>query len=215
MEAFRKVRSNGGSSGVDGLTIEKVNANKRKYLYPLWNRMASGSYFPKAVKQVLIPKHDGTMRPLGIPTVVDRVGQQVIKDELEAIVESQFSEHSYGYRPDKSAHEAIEQCRINCMKNSWVIDLDIKGFFDNIDHELLLKAVRYFTDKKHILLYVERWLKAPVQQTDGTMKVNKGKGTPQGGVISPVLANIFCTLYSISGWRNTIRRRSLSGMRMI
>lgn len=165
MEAFRKVRSNGGSSGVDGLTIEKVNANKRKYLYPLWNRMASGSYFPKAVKQVLIPKHDGTMRPLGIPTVVDRVGQQVIKDELEAIVESQFSEHSYGYRPDKSAHEAIEQCRINCMKNSWVIDLDIKGFFDNIDHELLLKAVRYFTDKKHILLYVERWLKAPVQQT--------------------------------------------------
>ena len=191
MEAFRKVRSNGGSSGVDGLTIEKVNANKRKYLYPLWNRMASGSYFPKAVRQVLIPKHDGTMRPLGIPTVVDRVGQQVIKDELGAIVESQFSEHSYGYRPKKSAHEAIERCRINCMKNSWVIDLDIKGFFDNIDHELLLKAVRYFTDKKHILLYVERWLKAPVQQTDGTMKVNKGKGTPQGGVISPVLANIF------------------------
>lgn len=191
MEAFKKVKANGGSSGVDGITIGKVNANKRKYLYPLWNRMASGSYFPKAVRQVLIPKHDGTMRPLGIPTVVDRVGQQVIRDELEAIVDSQFSEHSYGYRPNKSAHEAIEQCRINCMKYSWAIDLDIKGFFDNINHELLLKAVRHFTNKKHILLYVERWLKAPVQQTDGTLKVNQGKGTPQGGVISPVLANIF------------------------
>ena len=190
-EAFKKVKANGGRPGIDGITIEMVAANPRNYLYPLWNRMASGSYFPKAVRQVLIRKYDGTKRPLGIPTVVDRVAQQVIKDELESAVDSQFSEHSYGYRPNKSAHEAIEQCRENCLKYSWAIDLDIKGFFDNIDHELLHKAVKRFTDKKHILLYIERWLKVSVQQTDGTLKVNEGKGTPQGGVISPILANIF------------------------
>lgn len=190
-EAFKEVAANGGSHGVDGVTIEQVRANPRKYLYPLWNRMASGSYFPEAVRQVLIPKDDGTKRPLGIPTIVDRTAQQVIKDELEKSVDVQFSENSYGYRPHKSAHDAIEQCRINCMKFSWAIDLDIKGFFDNINHELLMKAVRKFTDKKHILLYVERWLKVPVLQTDGTLKENEGKGTPQGGVISPLLANIF------------------------
>lgn len=190
-EAFKEVNANGGSHGVDGITIEQVKANPRKYLYPLWNRMASGSYFPQAVRQMLIPKSDGTKRPLGIPTVVDRTAQQVIKDELEKSVDNQFSENSYGYRPHKSAHEAIEQCRINCMKFSWAIDLDIKGFFDNISHELLMKAVRAFTDKKHILLYVERWLKVPVQQTDGTLRASEGKGTPQGGVISPLLANIF------------------------
>ena len=190
-EAFKEVAANGGSHGVDGVTIEQVKANPRKYLYPLWNRMASGSYFPKAVRQVLIPKSDGTKRPLGIPTVVDRTAQQVIKDELEETVDVQLSENSYGYRPRKSAHEAIEQCRINCMKYSWAIDLDIKGFFDNINHELLMKAVRKFTDKKHILLYVERWLKCAVLQTNGTLKESEGKGTPQGGVISPLLANIF------------------------
>lgn len=190
-EAFTRVKANGGSAGVDGITIEKVKAKPRKYLYPLWNRMASGSYFPKPVRQVLIPKGNGEMRPLGIPTVVDRVAQQVIATELESKVEKHFSDNSFGYRPNKSAHQAIEQCRINCMKYSWVIDLDIKGFFDNIDHELLLKAVRYYTEDKHILMYVERWLQAPVKLQDGTIKHPQGKGTPQGGVISPVLANIF------------------------
>jgi group II intron reverse transcriptase/maturase len=190
-EAFKRVKANKGSSGVDGITIEQVAANPRKYLYPLWNRMSSGSYFPKPVRQVLIPKGNGKMRPLGIPTIVDRVAQQVIATELEAVVDKHFHPSSYGYRPNKSAHEAIEQCRINCMKYSWVIDMDIKGFFDNIDHELLLKAVRHYTQEKHILLYVERWLKAPYQLADGTIKHSEGKGTPQGGVISPVLANIF------------------------
>jgi RNA-directed DNA polymerase len=190
-EAFKRVKANKGSSGVDGITIEEVSANPRKYLYPLWNRMSSGSYFPKPVRQVLIPKGNGKMRPLGIPTIVDRVAQQVIATELEAVVDKHFHPNSYGYRPNKSAHEAIEQCRINCMQYSWVIDLDIKGFFDNIDHELLMKAVRHYTQEKHILLYVERWLKAPVQLADGTIKHPEGKGTPQGGVISPVLANIF------------------------
>jgi RNA-directed DNA polymerase len=190
-EAFKRVKANKGSSGVDGVTIEKVAANPRKYLYPLWNRMSSGSYFPKPVRQVLIPKGNGKMRPLGIPTIVDRVAQQVIATELEAVVDKHFHPNSYGYRPNKSAHEAIEQCRINCMQYSWVIDLDIKGFFDNIDHELLMKAVRHYTQEKHILMYVERWLQAPVQLADGTIKHPEGKGTPQGGVISPVLANIF------------------------
>jgi RNA-directed DNA polymerase len=191
MEAFKCVKANGGSSGVDKVSIDQVSANLRKYLYPLWNRMASGSYFPKAVRQTLIPKGDGKMRALGIPTVVDRVAQQVIATELEAIVDKKFSANSFGYRPNKSAHQAVEQCRINCMNNSWVIDLDIKGFFDNIDHELLMKAVSFHTDKKHILLYCNRWLEAPVQLSDGTLKPSQGKGTPQGGVISPVLANIF------------------------
>jgi RNA-directed DNA polymerase len=191
MEAFKRVRANGGSAGVDNITIAQVGANKRKYLYPLWNRMASGSYFPKPVRQSLIPKTAGKKRALGIPTVTDRVAQQVIATELGSIVDSKFSRNSFGYRPDKSAHDAIEQCRYNCLRYSWVIDLDIKGFFDNIDHELLMKALRYHTDRKHILLYCERWLKAPVQLPDGTLKHPEGKGTPQGGVISPVLANIF------------------------
>ena len=190
-EAFKRVRANKGSAGVDGITIEEVGNNIRKYLYPLWNRMSSGSYFPQPVRQVLIPKGNGKMRPLGIPTIVDRVAQQVIATELEAVVDKRFSPSSYGYRPNKSAHEAIEQCRMNCMKYSWVIDLDIKGFFDNIDHALLMKAVRYYTQAKHIQLYVERWLNAPIELPDGTVKQPNGKGTPQGGVISPVLANIF------------------------
>ena len=190
-EAFKRVKANKGASGVDGVTIEAVTKNTRKYLYPMWNRMASGSYYPKAVRQVLIPKGDGKMRPLGIPTIVDRVAQQVIATELEQIVEEHFHPSSFGYRPNKSAHNAIEQCRINNMKYSWVIDLDIKGFFDNIDHDLLLKAVQFYTQEKHILMYVKRWLNAPVQLADGTIKHPEGKGTPQGGVISPVLANIF------------------------
>lgn len=190
-EAFKRVKANKGSSGVDGITIEEVAKNPRKYLYPLWNRMASGSYFPKAVRQVLIPKGDGKMRPLGIPTIVDRVAQQVIATELEQDVEKHFHPSSFGYRPNKSAHDAIEQCRVNCMKYSWVIDIDIKGFFDNIDHELLLKAVEFYTQEKHILMYVKRWLKAPIELADGTQIHPNGKGTPQGGVISSVLANIF------------------------
>jgi len=191
MNAFKRVKANDGSAGVDGLTIAEVELNLRKHLYPLWNRMASGSYHPQAVRQVMIPKGEGKERALGIPTITDRVAQQVIATELEDIVEKRFSANSFGYRPNKSAHDAVEQCRINCIKYSWVIDLDIKGFFDNIDHELLLKAVRHYTDKKHILLYVKRWLEAPVKLLDGTLKHPNGKGTPQGGVISPVLANIF------------------------
>ena len=190
-DAFKKVKANGGSAGVDGITIEMVEGNPRKYLYPVWNRMSSGSYHPKPVRQVMIPKYDGSERALGIPTVCDRVAQMVIKEELEAIVDKHFSASSFGYRPNKSAHGAVEQCRINCMQYNWAIDLDIKGFFDNIDHRLMIRGLKRFTNERHILLYVKRWLKAPVQLKDGTLTNTEGKGTPQGGVISPILANIF------------------------
>lgn len=190
-ESFKLVKAKGGSAGVDGITIDDIAANPRKHLYPVWSRLASGSYFPPAVKRVEIPKSDGGIRPLGIPTVKDRVAQMVIARELEEQVDKHFSPNSFGYRPNKSAHQAIEQARVNCWRYPWVIDVDIKGFFDNIDHELLMRAVSKFTDKKHTLLYVNRWLKAPVQMKDGTQLQNKEKGTPQGGVISPLLANIF------------------------
>ena len=190
-EAFKEVRANGESPGVDGVTIETVASKPRKYLYPVWNRLASGSYFPQAVRQAEIPKDDGSKRLLGIPTVTDRVAQTVIKWKLEKFTNRHFSSNSFGYIEGKSQHDAIEQCRINCLKHRWVIDLDIKGFFDNIDHELLMRGVAWFTKEKYILMYVERWLKAPVLLLGGTLKESDSKGTPQGGVISPLLANIF------------------------
>jgi len=189
-EAFKAVKKKGGSAGVDGLNIPDIESEPRKYLYPIWNRLASGSYHPMPVREVLIPKDDGSKRALGIPTVVDRVAQMVIREELESIVNKQFSKNSFGYRPKTGAHAAVHQCSENCMRYNWAIDLDIKGFFDNIDHELMMRAVKHFTSKGHILLYVERWLKCPVQKQDGTIQ-QRTKGTPQGGVISPVLANIF------------------------
>ena len=189
-EAFKKVRSNKGASGVDNVSIQEVSARPMKYLYPVWNRLASGSYFPKPVREVAIPKADGRIRKLGIPTVQDRTAQMVIREELEQIVDKQFSKNSFGYRPNKSAHQAITQCRKNCMEMDWAIDLDIKSFFDEIDHDLMLKALGHFTKERHIHLYVKRWLEASVQKKDGKI-YPRSKGTPQGGVISPLLANIF------------------------
>ena len=190
-ESFKLVRSNKGSPGIDELVIDHIGEHSQKYLYPLWNRLASGSYFPPPVKRVEIPKGKSKMRALGIPTVLDRVAQGVIAKEIEAIVESQFSDNSFGYRPNKSAHDAVAQAKKNCWKYPWVIDMDIQGFFDNIDHGLLIRALRYFTTEKHHITYVKRWLKAPIQLKDGTLQANDVKGTPQGGVISPILANIF------------------------
>ncbi len=189
-EAFKKVRSNKGASGVDNVSIQEVSTRPMKYLYPVWNRLASGSYFPKPVREVAIPKADGRIRKLGIPTVQDRTAQMVIREELEQIADKRFSKNSFGYRPNKSAHQAIKQCRKNCMKMDWAIDLDIKSFFDEIDHDLMLKALGHFTKERHIHLYVKRWLEASVQKKDGKV-YPRSKGTPQGGVISPLLANIF------------------------
>lgn len=190
-DAFQAVKKNGGSAGVDNIAIADIESRAAEYLYPLWNRMASGSYMPVPVREVLIDKEDGKKRALGIPTVLDRVAQEVIRKELEMIVEPHFSVNSFGYRPGKSQHQAVKQCEENCQKFNWAIDLDIKGFFDNIDHRLLIRAVKRFTTSKHILMYVKRRLNAPVQKRDGSLEPKQGKGTPQGGVISPLLANIF------------------------
>jgi len=200
--AYLKVKSNKGSSGIDGMSLSEVAGHTRKYLYPIWNRMSSGSYFASPVLEVEIPKGDGRVRKLGIPTVLDRVAQQVIKEELESIVDSRFSENSYGYRPNKSAHDALQNCRNNCMQMDWVIDLDIKNFFDEIDHGLMLRSLSYFTEKRHIHLYVKRWLTAPLQCKDGSLQT-RDRGTPQGGVISLFL-RIFSYILFLTNGSNKI-----------
>lgn len=198
MEAFRLVKSNKGNGGVDNQSIEEFEEDLKNNLYKLWNRMSSGSYFPEAVKVVEIPKIDGTNRQLGIPTVTDRIAQMVGKLFLEPKLEMIFHQDSYGYRPLRTAKQAIGVARKRSWRNDWVIDLDIKGFFDNIDHALLMKAVRRHTDKKWILLYIERWLKAPAIHYNGTVE-QRTKGTPQGGVISPLLANLYLH-YAFDYW---------------
>jgi RNA-directed DNA polymerase len=184
LDAFTKVKANGGAAGVDGQSIAEFEGALKSNLYKLWNRMSSGSYFPLPVRTVEIPKDEGGIRPLGIPTVADRVAQMVVKLCLEPKVEPYFHSNSYGYRPGKSAVEAVGVARQRCPQYDWVLDLDIKGFFDNLNHELVMRAVRKHTDCKWILLYIERWLKAPAQLQDGTL-VSRDKGTPQGGVITP------------------------------
>ena len=189
-QAYKRVKANRGAAGVDGVTIEQFELDLENNLYKLWNRMSSGSYFPSMVRRVEIPKADGRMRPLGIPTVNDRIAQMVVKRRLEPEIEPHFHQNSYGYRPGRSAIQALSVARKRCWDYNWALDLDVKGFFDNIDHPLLLKAVKFHTDVKWMILYIERWLKAPVQLTNGQV-LSSNKGTPQGGVISPLLANLF------------------------
>ncbi len=189
-EAYLRVKANNGAAGVDGISITKFEEQLKDNLYKLWNRMTSGSYMPPPVRAVSIPKDNGGERILGIPTVADRIAQMVVTMCLEPLVEPLFHSDSYGYRPGKSALDAVATARQRCWKNDWVIDLDIKGFFDNLDHRLMMRAVRKHTDCRWVLLYIERWLKAPIQRVDGTLE-NRDKGTPQGGVCSPLLANIF------------------------
>ena len=189
-EAYKRVKANQGAAGVDGQSISQFEESLKSNLYKLWNRMSSGSYFPPAVRRVDIPKDGKGTRELGIPTVADRIAQAVVKGYLEPELEKHFHEDSYGYRPGKSAIEAVGVARKRCWRYDWVVDLDIRGFFDHIDHALLLRAVRKHTSCKWVLLYIERWLRAPIQQEDGSESVRE-KGTPQGGVISPLLANLF------------------------
>ncbi len=198
MEAFKLVKSNKGGAGVDKQSIEEFEEKLTNNLYKLWNRMSSGSYFPEAVKVAEITKIDGTLRQLGIPTVTDRIAQMVVKLYLEPKLEMIFHEDSYGYRPRRSAPEAIGVARERCWKNDWVVDLDIKGFFDNIDHTLMMKAVKKHTNLKWVHLYIERWLKAPAMHKNGTVE-KRIKGTPQGGVISPLLANLYLH-YAFDYW---------------
>ena len=189
-KAWKQVKANKGAAGVDSETIADFERNLKDNLYKIWNRMSSGSYFPPPVRAVAIPKKTGGERLLGIPAVSDRIAQMVVKMYFEPLVEPKFHEDSYGYRPGKSAIQAIKVTRQRCWRYNWVLEFDIKGLFDNIDHDLLMKAVGHHTPCKWILVYIERWLKAPFQKEDGTL-VEREKGTPQGGVVSPVLSNLF------------------------
>ena len=189
-EAWGRVKSNKGSAGVDKETIEQFESKLEQNLYKIWNRMSSGTYFPPPVRAVGIPKKTGGERILGIPTVADRVAQTVAKMCFEPAVEPHFDQDSYGYRPNKSAIDAVRVTRERCWRYDWVLEFDIKKLFDTIDHKLLMKFIKHHTNSKWVVLYIERWLKAPFIKEDGTL-VERTQGTPQGGVISPVLANLF------------------------
>ena len=202
MDAFKAVKANAGSAGVDHQSIADFEVNLQDNLYKIWNRMSSGTYFPPPVKAVAIPKKPGGERILGVPTVSDRIAQMVVKLTFEPAVEAIFLPDSYGYRPGKSALDAVGVTRERCWKYNWVFEFDIKGLFDNIDHELLMRAVKHHTDCKWVILYIERWLKAPMQKPDGTL-VERSKGTPQGGVVSPVLSNLFLH-YAFDVWMGKV-----------
>ena len=189
-KAYKLVKANRGAGGIDGQSLEGFEEALSDNLYRIWNRMSSGSYFPPAVKAVAIPKRSGGKRTLGIPTVSDRIAQTVVKLKLEGVLETYFHQDSYGYRPGKSTHQALEVTRKRCWWHDWVLEVDIRGMFDNIDHGLLMKAVRHHTGCRWMLLYIGRWLTAPIVESDGSI-ISREKGTPQGEVISPLLANLF------------------------
>src|ERR1700752_3644698 len=188
-EAYKAVKSNGGAAGVDGQTIEQFEGDLKSNLYKIWNRMSSGTYFPPPVRAVSIPKKSGGQRILGVPTVADRVAQMVVKQVIEPTLDSVFLADSYGYRPRKSALDAVGVTRERCWKYDWVLEFDIRGLFDNLPHDLLLKAVRKHIKCKWALLYIERWLTAPMEKEG--LSIERTQGTPQGGVISPILSNLF------------------------
>lgn len=197
-EAYKRVKANQGAAGVDTETITEFERKLKDNLYKLWNRMSSGSYFPQPVRAVAIPKKNGGQRILGVPAVSDRVAQTVVKMYLEPLVERVFHPDSYGCRPGRSAVQALAVTRQRCWRYDWVIDLDIKGMSDNLSRELMMRAVRWHTDCPWVLLYLERWLNAPIQREDGTLE-HREKGTPQGSVVSPILANLFMH-YAFDEW---------------
>jgi RNA-directed DNA polymerase len=197
-EAYEKVKANQGAAGVVGESIAEFEKDLKGNLYKLWNRMSSGTYFPPPVRAVEIPKAGGKVRVLGVPTVSDRIAQTVVRSYLEPEVEPLFHADSYGYRPGRSGLDAVATCRQRCWEKAWVIDLDLKAFFDSLDHDLMMRAVSKHTDLRWVLLYVERWLKAPLQMGDGAL-VQRDRGTPQGSAISPLLANLFLH-YAFDKW---------------
>jgi RNA-directed DNA polymerase len=198
-EAYRRVAANKGAAGVDKQSLEQFDADLKNNLYKVWNRMSSGSYLPPPVRAVEIPKpHGDGVRLLGVPTIADRVAQTVVAMHLEERTEPRFHRDSYGYRPGRSAHDALAVCRERCWKHDWLIDLDVQKFFDTVPWDLVVKAVEAVTDARWVLLYVKRWLAAPLQYPDG-MLVERDKGTPQGSAVSPVLANLFMH-YAFDTW---------------
>jgi len=198
-EAYRQVKANKGAPGADGQSIEGFEADLRNNLFKIWNRMSSGSYFPPAVKAVEIPKpHGGGVRVLGVPTVADRIAQTVVARRIEAKAEPVFHPDSYGYRPGRSALDAVAACRRRCWRHDWVIDLDVQKFFDSVPHDLIIKAVQAHCSEPWVVLYVRRWLTAPLALPDGTL-ADRDRGTPQGSAVSPVLANLFMH-YAFDAW---------------
>jgi RNA-directed DNA polymerase len=199
--AWLKVKRNQGAPGVDEQSLAAFEKDLKNQLYKIWNRMSSGSYFPPPVKAVEIPKPHGTgTRMLGVPTVGDRVAQTVVAARLEARVDPIFHRDSYGYRPNRSALDAVRQCRKRCWEYSWVIDLDIRKFFDSVPWHLVIKAVEAHAAEPWVVLYVKRWLAAPLQHADGSLQ-QRDRGTPQGSAVSPVLANLFMH-YAFDMWLN-------------
>jgi RNA-directed DNA polymerase len=196
--AYRRVKANKGAAGVEGESIAEFEGDLHGNLYELWDRLSSGSYFPPPVRAVVIPKKDGSSRTLGVPTVADRIAQSVVRGYLEPGVEVVFHPDSYGYRPGRSALDAVGVCGERCWRQDWVLDLDLKSFFDSVPHDLVLRAVTDHTDQRWILMCVERWLKAPLQREDGSL-VERDRGTPQGSAISPLLANMFLH-YAFDAW---------------
>jgi RNA-directed DNA polymerase len=196
-DGYKAVKANAGAAGVEKQTLEEFDKDLMGNLYKIWNRMSSGCYFPPPVRAVAIPKKTGGQRILGVPTVADRVAQMVAKQVLERTLEPLFMADSYGYRPNKSALDAIEITSRRCRRHDWVLEFDIRGLFDNIDHTLLIRAVRKHVTCTWVLLYIERWLKAPMELEEGR-RVERTRGTPQGGVVSPALANLFMH-YGASG----------------
>ncbi len=199
VDAYNRERGGGKAAGIDGESWEDFDKDLQKNLYVLWNRLASGSYFPSAVREVEIPKKDGRMRKLGIPTLRDRIAQEVVKRYMEQRIDQLFHDNSYGYRPLKNAKQAIEEVRKNCKTTDWVIDLDISKFFDEISHELMLRAVEHVIEDKWVSMYVKRWLEMKIVNKEGEENNRGGKGTPQGGVISPLLANLYLH-FSLDKW---------------
>lgn len=197
-DAYKAVKANRGGAGIDNISMQMFEQNLGNNLYKLWNRMASGSYFPPSVKAVQIPKSSGGTRTLGIPTIADRIAQMVVKDSLEPKIEPVFSDNSFGYRPGRGAHQAVEVTRTRCWKYDWVLEFDIRGLFDNIDHDLLLKAVTTHTESKWEILYIKRWMVAPLEDYEGNI-TPRAKGVPQGGVVSPLLSNLFMH-YAFDKW---------------
>src|SRR5512133_4312781 len=198
-QAYQRVKANKGAAGVDGCSVEAFETDLRNNLYKVWNRMSSGTWFPPPVRAVEIPKpHGGGVRTLGVPTIADRVAQTVVAMYLEPLVEPRFHRDSYGYRPGRSAHDALAVCRRRCWRYDWIIDLDVQKFFDEAPWDLIVKAVQAVTDCRWVLLYVKRWLAAPLQHPDGTL-VERDKGTPQGSAVSPILVNLFMH-YAFDQW---------------